>query len=61
MTTNLYRIQGPEGTVPYQQYLIDKYNIRLNEIATALMKDVRCDGRIITDHRNLCKSLKFSK
>lgn len=61
MPTNLYRTQGPDGTIPYQQYLIDKNNIRLNEIATALMKDVRCDGRDISAHRNICKVLKFSR
>jgi len=54
MPTNVYRIQGPEGTIPYQQYLIEKNNNRLQEIATALMKDVRFDGRDISSHRNLC-------
>jgi len=55
MPTNVYRIQGPESTIPYQQYLIDKNNIKLEEIETALMKNVRCDGRNISTHRNLCK------
>lgn len=55
MPTNVYRIQGPDGTVPYQQYLIEKNNDRLTEISTALMKDVRSDGRSISTHRNLCK------
>lgn len=58
MPTNLYRIQGPEGTIPYQQYLTGKNNDRLNQIATALMKDVRCDGRDVQTHRNLCKTIK---
>jgi hypothetical protein len=55
MPTNIYRIHGPDGTIPYQQYLIDKSNNKLVEIATALMKDVRYDGRDISAHRNLCK------
>jgi len=58
MPTNVYRIQGPEGTIPYQQYLIEKNNNRLQEIATALMKDVRFDGRDISSHRNLCWFIK---
>lgn len=54
MPTNVYRVQGPEGTIPYQQYLINNNN-KLEEIATSLMKEVRCDGRDISAHRNLCK------
>lgn len=57
MPTNVYRIQGPDGAVPYQQYLIEKDSNKLSEISTALMKDVRCDGRGISTHRNLCKIL----
>lgn len=59
MPTNVYRVQGPDGTVPYQQHLIDKTNNRLNKIGAALLKDVRCDGRDVTTHRNLCKVKKF--
>jgi len=55
MPTNVYRIQGPDGTIPYQQYLLNKNNDALEDIATGLMKDVRCDGRDISTHRNLCK------
>lgn len=54
MPTNVYRIQGPDGTIPYQQYLINKSNDALVDIATGLLKDVRCDGRDISTHRNLC-------
>lgn len=54
MPTNLYRIQGPEGSVPYQQYLIDKNNNKIEEISAALMKNVRCDNRDFSTHRNLC-------
>lgn len=57
MPTNLYRVQGPEGTVPYQQYLIGKNHERLSEIGTSLMKDVRCDGRDVKTRRNLCTVL----
>lgn len=57
MPTNLYRVQGPEATVPYQQYLIGKNHERLGEIGTSLMKDVRCDGRDLNTHRNLCTVL----
>lgn len=59
MPTNLYRIQGPEGTIPYQQFLIDKNNIKLDDISKALTKDVRCDGRGFLTHRKLCKDLNF--
>lgn len=59
MPTNVYRVQGPEGTIPYQQYLIEKNNDKLKEISTALTKDVRCDGRDILTHRNLCKILNI--
>lgn len=59
MPTNLYRIVGPEGTIPYQHYLIDKNNTKLNKIATALMKNERCDGRDISAHRNLCNIKGF--
>lgn len=55
MPTNVYRVQGPEGAIPYQQYLIDKTNNKLNEIGAALLKDIRCDGRDFATHRNLCK------
>jgi len=55
MPTNLYRFQGPEGTIPYQHYLIDKNSNKLEGIATGLMKDVRYDGRDMSAHRNLCK------
>jgi exosome complex RNA-binding protein Rrp42 (RNase PH superfamily) len=60
MPTNLYRFQGPEGTIPYQHYLIDKNNTKLTKIATALMKNERCDGRDISAHRNLCNIKVFS-
>lgn len=59
MPTNVYRIQGPEGSVPYQQFLIPKNNDRLDEIANALMKGKRCDNRDISTHRSLCKILQM--
>ncbi|VVC45804.1 Exoribonuclease, phosphorolytic domain 1,Exoribonuclease, phosphorolytic domain 2,Ribosomal [Cinara cedri] len=54
MPTNVYRIQGPEGTIPYQQYLINKKNTKLNDISKALIKNVRYDGRDFLTHRQLC-------
>lgn len=59
MPTNLYRIQGPEGTVPYQQYLVDKNNKKLEKIATKLMNNERDDGRNNSTHRTLCKIIIF--
>lgn len=59
MPTNVYRIQCPDGTIPYQQYLIDKSNNKLDNISKALMKNVRCDGRDFLTHRKLCKDLNL--
>lgn len=59
MPTNVYRIQCPDGTIPYQQYLINKNNNTLNNISKVLLKGVRCDGRDFLTHRKLCKNLNF--
>lgn len=57
MPTNVYRVQGPDGTIPYQQFLIPERTKHLNNIASSLNKNVRHDGRDLSAHRKLCKFL----
>ncbi|XP_050544792.1 exosome complex component MTR3 [Daktulosphaira vitifoliae] len=54
MPTNVYRVQGPDGTIPYQQFLIPKRAKHLNDIVSSLKKNIRHDGRDFLAHRKLC-------
>ncbi|XP_050420970.1 exosome complex component MTR3 [Adelges cooleyi] len=54
MPTNLYRVQGPEGAIPFHQFLLTEKYDKLKTIASSLHKNVRNDNRDFSEQRKLC-------